>query len=168
LRRCGDLETALRGTARFPHAVKALLQDALALRDRRARGDLSPPGVAVARGRLQARGARLLAWKPTVEDNRKLAAHLVRERDALVTFLYHPDVPATNWAAEQAIRPAGATRKGCGGNRTWHGAHTQEILITVLRTSHQQGRDPYALLATLLCAPAPRVAVELVPSARSP
>jgi len=56
----------------------------------------------------------------------------------------------------------------CGGNRTWRGAHTQEVLITVLRTSHQRGRDPYALLAALLCAPAPRVAVELLPSARSP
>jgi len=56
----------------------------------------------------------------------------------------------------------------CGGNRTWRGAHTQEVLITVLRTSSQQGRDPYALLAALLCAPAPRVAVALLPSARSP
>ena len=169
LRRCREnLETARAGTARFPHAVKALLQDALALRDRRARGELSPHGFAVARGRLQARGDRLLAWKPTDEDNRKLAAHLVRERDALFTFLYHPEVPATNWAAEQAIRPAVVTRKVCGGNRTWRGAHTQEVLITVLRTSYQQGRDPYALLAALLCAPAPRVAVALLPSARSP
>jgi hypothetical protein len=169
LRRCREnLETALRGTARFPHAVKALLQDALVLRDRRVRGDLSPHGFAVARGRLQARGDRLLAWKPTDKDNRKLAAHLGRERDALFTFLHHPEVPATNWAAEQAIRPAVATRKVCGGNRTWRGAHTQEILITVLRTSYQQGRDPYTLLTALLCEPVPRVAVGLVPSARSP
>jgi len=169
LRRCREnLETALRGTARFPHAVKTLLQDALALRDRRARGELSPHGFAVARGRLETRGDRLLAWQPTDEDNRKLAAHLVREHDALFTFLYHPEVPATNWAAEQAIRPAVVTRKVCGGNRTERGAHTQEVLITVLRTASQQGRDPYALLAALLCAPTPQVAVELLPSARSP
>jgi hypothetical protein len=169
LRRCREnLETARRGTARFPHAIKALLQDALALRDRRARGELSPHGFAVARGRLEARRDRLLAWQPTDPDTRKFAAHLGGERDALFTFLYHPEGPATNWAAEQAIRPAVPTRKVCGGNRTWRGAHTQEILSTVLRTAYQQGRDPYVLLAALLCAPVPRVAVELVPSARSP
>jgi transposase len=169
VRRCREnLETALRGTACFPPAVEALLHAALALRDRRARGELSPHGFAVARGRLRARGDRLLAGKPTDKDNRKFAAHLVRERDALFTFLYHPEVPATNWAAEQAIRPAVVTRKVCGGNRTWRGAHTREILITVLRTASQQGHDPYALLTALLCAPTPRVAVALLPSARSP
>lgn len=169
LRRCREnLDTALRGTARFPHAVKALLQDALALRDRRARRELSPHGLAVVRGRLEARCDRLLGWKPTDEDNRKLAAHLVRERDALFTFLYRPEVPATNWAAEQAIRPAVATRKVCGGNRTWRGAHTQEVIASVLRTSYQQGHDFYTLIVRLLCAPTPRVAVELLPSARSP
>jgi len=169
LRRCHEnLETALRGTARFPHAVKALLQDALALRDRRARGELSPHGVAVVRGRLEARCDRLLGWQPTDNDNRKFVAHLVRERDALFTFLYRPEVPATNWAAEQAIRPAVATRKVCGGNRTWRGAHTQEVIASVLRTAAQQGHDFYTLIVSLLRAPTPRVAAELLPSARSP
>lgn len=169
LRRCHEnLETALRGTARFPHAVKALLQDALALRDRRARGELSPHGFAVVRGRLEARCDRLLGWQPTDNDNRKFVAHLVRERDALFTFLYRPEVPATNWAAEQAIRPAVATRKVCGGNRTWRGAHTQEVIASVLRTAFQQGHDVYTLIVSLLRAPTPRVAAELLPSARSP
>jgi transposase len=169
LRRCHEnLETAVGGTARFPRAVKALLQDALALRDRRARGEISPHGLTVARGRLEARCDRLLAWTPTDEDNRKLAAHLVGERDALFTFLYRSEVPATNWAAEQAIRPAVPIRKVCGGNRTWPGAHTQEVIASVLRTCHQQGRDFYALIVRLLCAPTPRVAVELLPSVRSP
>ncbi len=169
LRRCHEnLETAVGGTARVPHAVKALLQDALVLRDRHARGEISPHGLAVARGRLEARGDRLLAWPPSDEDNRKLAAHLVRERDALFPFLYRPEVPATNWAAEQAIRPAVVTRKVCGGNRTWPGAHTQEVITSLLRTCHQQGRDVYALLIGLLRAPTPRIAVELLPSARSP
>jgi len=169
LRRCHELlETAVRGAARFPHAVKALLQDGLALRDRHAQGDLSPHGFAIARGRLEARADRLFSWQPIDEDNRKFAAHLAREREAVFTFLYQPQVPATNWAAEQAIRPAVPTRKLCGGNRTWRGAHTQEVIASLLRTCAQQGRDCYALIVRLLCARTPEVAAELLPPARSP
>jgi transposase len=34
-------------------------------------------------------------------------------------------VQATNWRAEQALRPAVTNRKHWGGNKTWQGAHTQ-------------------------------------------
>jgi len=49
------LETAQRGAARFPRAVRRLLLRALALRDRRARGELGGHGLRVALGRLEAR-----------------------------------------------------------------------------------------------------------------
>ena len=53
LRRCHEnLLTAQRGTARFPHAVERLLQDALALGDRRDTQAITPHGVLVALGRL--------------------------------------------------------------------------------------------------------------------
>jgi transposase len=169
LRRCHEaLETARGATARFPRAVQALLQAALALRDRHRRGAVSPHGVAVARGQLEARCDRLLAAPSTDDAYRTLAAHLRTERAALFTFLYPPAVPATNWAAAQAIRPAVPLRKVCGGNRSWPGAHTQEVIASVWRTCHQQGRDFYALIVRLLCAPTRRPAVDLLPSARSP
>lgn len=163
LRRCHEnLLTAERGTARLPHAVKRMLQHALELRDRRDAGALSPHGLLVAIGRLQARCDRLLGWNPSDEENRRLVKHLRNERSALFTFLRHPGVEATNWRAEQAIRPAVVTRKVCGGNRTWHGAHTQEVLASVLRTCQQQRRDPYAILVDLLRAPKARVATALL------
>lgn len=165
LRRCrGILETAQRGGARFPRAVKRILQQALALRDRRDAGSISPHGLAVAVGRLEARMDRLLAWTPKVEANRKLRKHLRQERTALFTFLRDPRVPATNWPAEQAIRPAVVTRKVWGGNRTWPGAHTHEVLASLMRTCRQQKMDPLPLLADLLCSPDLRVAQELAPS----
>jgi hypothetical protein len=40
-----------------------------------------------------------------------LRQHLQTERAALFTCLTRPDVAATNWQAEQAIRPAVVTRK---------------------------------------------------------
>ena len=72
---------------------------------------------------------------------------------ALFTFLRLPGVPATNWMAEQALRPAVVNRKVWGGNRTWNGARHQERLMTVLRTARQQHREPITVLADLLRTP---------------
>jgi transposase len=159
LRRChGLLETAQRGAARFPHAVRRLLLTALAIRDRRDAGTLAGHGLAVAIGRLEARTDRLLAGRITHPPNRRLLQHLRTERPALFTCLRRPDVEATNWQAEQAIRPAVVTRKVCGGNRTPEGATTQEIVASVLRTAWQQQRDPLELLIGLQRSPHPVVA----------
>lgn len=157
LRRCRELiEVGGRGVVRFPRALQALLQSALRLRARRDQGQIGVHGLAVARGQLESRMDRLLAkpryWLP----NQRLANHLRRERDALFTFLYCPGLEATNWRAEQAIRPMVVTRKVWGGNRTPAGAHTQSILISVLETCRQQNRPAAPVLVRLLCSPQPR------------
>lgn len=154
LRRCGEmLETATRGAVRFPRAVKGVLQAALELRARRDAEELSLHGLRVAQGRLEARLDRLLAADFTDAANLRLANHLVHHRDALFLFLQRPDVEATNWPAEQAIRPAVVNRKSCGGNRTWQGAHTQAILTSLLRTCHQRHLEPLRTCTTLLQTP---------------
>ena len=89
------------------------------------------------------------------DENRKLVAHLYAEREALFTFLAHPDVDATNWRAEQAIRPAVVNRKVWGGNRTWRGAETQGRMMSVLRTAAQQRVDAIDFLTRLARAPTP-------------
>jgi hypothetical protein len=91
-------------------------------------------------------------------ENRKLVKHLINERDALFTFLRDPNVPASNWWGEQAVRPAVVTRKIWGGNRTHHGAATQQILVSVFRTCAQQRVDPYAVIEELLRSSGPRLA----------
>jgi len=144
------LEYAERGQARFPHAVRRILTAALELRERATTGEISPHGLAVARGRLEARMDRTLAGRIIHPPNRRFAQHLVRERDHLFTFLIREDVEATNWRAEQAIRPAVVTRKVWGGNRTWHGAHTQQILASVIRTCQQRRRDALGVFAQML------------------
>ncbi|MCA1678329.1 MAG: transposase [Actinobacteria bacterium] len=95
----------------------------------------------------------LLARNPTHAPNRKLLGHLANEREHLLTFLRAPAIAATNWRAEQAIRPAVVNRKSWGGNRTAHGAHAQQTLMSVIRTSRQQDVCPIALLADLLRQP---------------
>lgn len=157
LQRCRELlEVATRGAVRFPLQAKAVLQDALSLRDRRDAGEISAHGLAVAKGRLETRLDRLLTWTRANEANERFAKHLHNHRDQLFTFLEHPGVEATNWPAEQALRPPITTRKVWGGNRTWVGAHAQEILCSVLRTCGQQGRNGIEFLSRMLRADSPR------------
>ena len=158
LRRCAEMiEAARSGAVRFPRQVKALLQDALGLRDRYQRGQVSHHGLAVARGRLERRRDRLLRWTRVDGANERLAKHLSNHRDQLFTFLYQPGLDATNYRGEQAIRPAVVNRKVWGGNRTDAGAAAQSILMSVLRSCTQQGRDALTFVSRLLCGQQPRL-----------
>jgi transposase len=169
LRRChGLLEVAQRGAARVPHAVRRVLLAALAIRERRDAGQLAGHGLAVAIGRLEARTDRLLAGRVTHPPNRRLLQHLRTERPALFTCLRHPEVDATNWRAEQAIRPAVVTRKVCGGNRTPHGAATQQLVASILRTCWQRQVNPLELLVALQRSPHPVIADLRLPEPAPP
>jgi transposase len=168
IRRCNDLLKILTGTAReFPQSVLDLLLDSLDLRDRHQLGQVSEPGLAVATGRLQARLDRLLAVGLDHDANQRLARHLQHEQPHLFTFLYCPGLPATNNFIEAAIRLMVVARKTWGGNRTWKGARTQQILASVLRTCWQQGKDAFQQLVTLLRSPQP-IVLDLVPASLSP
>lgn len=160
LRRCRTLRED-HPRAAFLTDVQATLQAALTVRDRRDAGTLSAHGVAVARGRLAARLNRRLDAPGTLPAVQRFAAHLATEFPALFTFLLDPTIDATNWRAEQALRPAVVTRKVSGGNRTWRGARTQHTLASVIRTACQRDLDPHALLVDLLRAPTPTVAPTL-------
>ena len=144
----------LKGVAaRFPQEVMELLKAALALRERRDQGRISPHGLRIAIGRLKARLERLLEGRLSNRDNRRLAKHLSNLREALFVFLARADVEATNWPAEQGIRPAVVNRKSCAGNRTDPGARTQEILMSLLRTCEQMGLNPWTVLSDIFRDP---------------
>jgi Transposase IS66 family len=64
--------------------------------------------------RLGAQIDKLVAGATRYPPNRRLLNHLAAEREHLFTFLRLPGVQATNWRAEQAIRPAVVTRKHWG------------------------------------------------------
>ena len=156
LRRCATLRTDHPRSA-WAAAVPQVLQDALALRDRRDAHTIADQGLAVARGQLLTRLARLLETVPTRPALRRFAAHLAVEYPAVFAFLWDARIDATNWRAEHAIRPAVVTRKVCGGNRTRHGADTQQVLASVVRTARQRRLDLHDAFAALLRAPRPTV-----------
>jgi transposase len=168
IRRCGDLLKILTGTARqFPQAVLDLLLDSLDLRDRHPQELVGAHGLAVATGRLRARLERLWATPQWHAANQRLARHLRHEQPHLFTFLYCPGVPATNNFMEAAIRLMVVARKTWGGNRTWKGARTQQILASVLRTCWPQGKDAFQQLVSLLHSPQPML-LDLAPASPSP
>jgi transposase len=142
-------------------AVEQVLRDSLMLRDRRDADALSDHGLAVARGRLLARLTTLIDTVPALAAAQRFAAHLATELPAVFAFLWEPGIDATNWRAEQAIRPAVVMRKVSGGNRTRHGADTQEILTSVVQTVRQRHLDLAEMLTTMLQAREPIVPTPL-------
>jgi len=168
LRRCQELlEVVPPGASTFPRRLQEIFQAALHLRDGRDQGEISEHGLAVARGQLEARLDRLLEKSYRFPANRRLAKHLRREREALFPFLYCAGLEATNYRAEQAIRPMVVTRKVWGGNRTPRGAHTQSVLGSVLQTCRQQNKPALPVLVKLLCSPHLQVLDLTIPD-RSP
>ena len=149
LQRCKQLRED-HPDSRWASEVQAVLQAALDLRDRCNAGELSEHGMATARGRLTARLARLVDDPPPLADAERFAAHLATEFPAVFLFLWDPSLDATNWRAEQAIRPAVVIRKVCGGNRTRHGADTQQVLASVVRTARQRHLDLPPLITAML------------------
>ncbi|MGH8922969.1 MAG: IS66 family transposase, partial [Actinomycetes bacterium] len=148
LRRCNEMIDDNPRWARFtPRQVKEMLLDALGARD------LDPPQRTAWAADLVDRIELLADQAHPYDANRRLVAHLNKERHALFTFLTHPDVPATNWKAEQGVRPAVVNRKVWGGNRTWRGAVTQSRIMSVLRTATQQGIDAIDWLTRYARAP---------------
>jgi len=161
LRRCRLLQID-HPRSPFAAHVQQRLQQALALRDRHAAGEVSAHGLAIARGRLLEQMLDLLTHtRSAIPAVQRFVAHLTVEASALFTFLGDPAIDATNWRAEHAIRPAVVMRKVCGGNRSARGAVTQQVLTSVLRTAHQRALDPASLLVALLREPTPTVPLPL-------
>jgi transposase len=165
LKRCREMSQVASSSAlAFPRAVEQLLKTSLKLRDRYERGEISEHGVRSATGKLEAQLDRMLGTHRQNAANRRLARHLEHERLWLFTFLHCPGLDATNNAAERAIRGMVIARKVWGGNRTWAGARTQQILVSVLRTCWQQGKDAFTRCVSLLRAPR-AVSLDIVPGA---
>jgi transposase len=135
------LEAAATGAAKvFPRQVITLLQESLACRDTLAAQ--VPEPTAAEREAAQAEFAeRLLAMTREHQpepSHERFAKHLYHHGERWFAFLADAAVPATNYQAEQAMRPAVVNRKVWGGNRTEAGAEAQAVTLSVLQTCQQQ------------------------------
>jgi transposase len=153
LRRCDRLlETATRAAVNFPRKVKALLQEGLAVRDARDAQQIALPQAATEADRLEL-ALNALCRPKTHAGNERLAKFLDAHCGEIFSYLLWPGADATNWRAEQAVRPAVVNRKVWGGSRTDVGAAAQGILTSVLRTATQRGKGTLDFLSSTLRAP---------------
>lgn len=164
LRRCDRLlETAVRGAVNFPRQVKALLQEGFPVRDARDDGRISLQQSQAQAQRLTQRLLALCGPK-THAGNERLRKFLDFHVGEVFNYLRRPNLDATNWRAEQAVRPAVVNRKVWGGSRTDDGADAQGILASVLRTASQLGKQTLDFLSSTLRAP-PGQAPKLISTA---
>jgi transposase len=162
IHRCQKMVEASPRTSGFPLAVKQLLEQALALRDRYREKKISLHGMWTATGRLETKLDRLLARRHRDPAHQRLAKHLRHERPYLFTFLYCPGLEATNNVAERVMRILVMIRKNWGGNRTAKGARTQAVLTSILCTAKQQDKDLFPLIVDLLRSATPKL-LDLIP-----
>jgi transposase len=119
--------------------LKELLKEALELKKKRS--ELSEPEYVKSREQLEERMNALLSYKSSNPNAKRLQKRIRKYRKELLVFLYEEKVEGTNNRAERAIRPAVCQRKMNGGHRSWLGAHTYSVLMTILQTCRLQGLD---------------------------
>ncbi len=141
---------AFSSAARFPRTLIRLFQAALGTRDLHCEGQLSQRSVDRRCDNYLRTLMRLISGGKRNRQNERLAKHLWKHRDQIFTFLMEDSIDATNWRAEQAIRPAVVNRKVWGGNWTWTGAEAQCTLMCAIVTWQQQSRNPFAALVQSL------------------
>jgi hypothetical protein len=125
----------------FRKRLKRAARDLLRLKARWA--DLGDDGYFLRVSRLADRLDALADDGAASDDRdvRRLAARLDRHADAPAAFLLDEDLPGDNNAAERAIRPAVIIRKVSGGHRGATTATAAAVVMSVLRTARQQGKN---------------------------
>jgi transposase len=155
-RRCeGVLEAAPGAATRFPRQVLGLIERAYAIRRQWRAGQISQEQQAEQGLSLACELEEVASGHFTYEPNRRLANHILAHAMQWFWFLLDPTIDATNWRAEQAIRPAVLIRKVWGGNRTAAGGRAQSILCSVLATLRQRVAASFDWLTASLCSPTP-------------
>ncbi|MDJ0573442.1 MAG: transposase [Pleurocapsa sp. MO_192.B19] len=86
-------------------------------------------------------------------DHKKLQAlakEIFNDWDAVVAFVYHPELPPTNNEAERALRHAVIARNIGFGTRTSEGSLAYSSLLSVIETCRLREINPWTYIAEVL------------------
>jgi transposase len=87
-----------------------------------------------------------LPEQPDTANARRLQARYQEHRASLFVFFDRPDVPPTNNASEQDLRPSVIHRRVTGGFRSQLGADVSAILTSLLATARKRGENLFQAL----------------------
>jgi transposase len=125
-----------------------------AIRLHAARDTLTPTSFSRRRRRIENAVDRLVSRtclpdQPDTANARRLQARYREHRAGLFVFLDRPDVPPTNNASEQDLRPSVIHRKVTGGYRSQHGADASAIFTSLLTTARKRGENLFLALRSI-------------------
>jgi transposase len=117
-------------------------------------GTLAPASFASYMRPIRREVERLLEAGQTCEvpKTEGTCREMLKLRQALWTFVRHPEVEPTNNAAERAIRPGVLWRKGSFGTQSAEGSRFVEAMMTAVATLKQQHRPVLNYLTTACAA----------------
>ena len=96
---------------------------------------------------------KMVALLATTSEHPKLKAlakEILNDWDAVVAFVYNPQLPVTNNQAERALRHAVIARGISHGTRTAEGSQAYAALLTVMETCRLRGLHPWRYLAQVI------------------
>ncbi|HZL74349.1 MAG TPA: transposase, partial [Propionibacteriaceae bacterium] len=125
-----------------------------AIRLHTIRDTLTPASFTRRRRRIENAVDRLvfrtfLPERPDMANACRLQRRYREHRASLFVFLDRPDVPPTNNASEQDLRPSVIHRKVTGGYRSWTGAEVSAILTSLFATARKQGQSFLDMLRSI-------------------
>lgn len=94
-----------------------------------------------------------------------LASEILRDWDAVVAFVYNPQLPPTNNEAERALRHAVIARRISYGTRTSEGSLAYCSLLSVIETCRLRKIDPWSFIAAVLAQARKGILPPAIPAA---
>ncbi len=118
------------------------------------RDTLTPASFTRRRRRIEHAVDRLVSRtflpdQPDTANARRLQARYQEHRALLLVFFDRPDVPPTNNASEQDLRPSVIHRKVTGGFRSQLGADISAIFTSLLTTARKRGENLFDALRSV-------------------
>ncbi len=94
-----------------------------------------------------------------------LASEILRDWDAVVAFVYNPQLPPTNNEAERALRHAVIARRISYGTRTSEGSLAYCSVLSVIETCRLRKIDPWSYIAKVLTQARKGISYPPIPAA---
>jgi transposase len=147
LRELRNFEDAL--VCKWSIAMKQFLQDAIALKKQLTPQDYLQKPVAVIE--IEERLNELLQTEHRASHQKvhTLSKRLIKNKNSILTFLYHPKVPPDNNGSEGAIRNVKVKAKVSGQFRSERGATRFAILRSVIDTTTKNTQNVFEALTLL-------------------